>query len=314
VAAHAQTFPAKPVTIVLPFPPAGGADTLARILSTPLDETWKASSSATAQARAAASRTSWRKPGRSRHRMALKIIGAGFGRTGTMSLYTALNQLGMPCYHMFEVLKNPKNRKHLDFWRKVARGKEGEQHDWNAVFASYTAAVDNPACCVWRELMVAYPEAKVILTLHPRGAGTWYESTLDTIYFTENVWQFKVLEFLTPFGRKFGDMSRRLIWGRSLKGTMEDRDKAIARYEEHIAEVKAAVPPEKLLVFSVDQGWEPLCRFLGIEEPNAPFPNVNDRNEIKKEIRKIMGAAYGMVAVGVLAIALVVWGAARLSG
>jgi hypothetical protein len=246
--------------------------------------------------------------------MALKIIGAGFGRTGTMSLYTALNQLGMPCYHMFEVLKNPRNKSHLDFWHKVARGKEGEQHDWETVFANYTAAVDNPACCVWRELMAAYPDAKVILTVHPRGAATWYESTIDTIYFTENVWQFKVLKFLTPFGRKFGDMSHRLIWGRSLKGTMNDREKAIARYEEHIAQVKAEVPPEKLLVFSVDQGWGPLCRHLGIEEPKTPFPNVNDRNEIKKEIRKIMGASYLMLAVGAVVVAAVVYGAVRLIG
>jgi hypothetical protein len=246
--------------------------------------------------------------------MALKIIGAGFGRTGTMSLYTALNQLGMPCYHMFEVIKNPKNKKHLDFWRKVAHGREGEQFDWESVFADYTAAVDNPACCVWRELMAAYPDAKVVLTVHPRGAATWYESTIDTIYFSEKLWQFKVLQFLTPFGRKFGDMSHRLIWGRSLKGTMDDRDKAIARYEEHIAQVKAGVPPERLLVFSVDQGWGPLCRFLGVEEPATPFPNVNDRNEIKKEIRNIMMASYAMLAVSAAVIAGIVYGAARLLG
>lgn len=228
--------------------------------------------------------------------MALKVIGAGFGRTGTMSLYTALNQLGMPCYHMYEVIKNPKNKKHLSFWRNVAHAPPGTQQDWEQVFANYTAAVDNPASCMWRELMAAYPDAKVILTTHPRGAGTWYESTIETIYFTQNVWQFKVIEFLTPFGRKFGDMSGRLIWGRFLKGTMNDRAKAIARYEEHIAEVKAAVPPERLLVFSVSEGWKPLCAFLGVEEPTTPFPNVNDRDEIKKEIRKIMLGAYGMIA------------------
>ena len=244
--------------------------------------------------------------------MALKVIGAGFGRTGTMSLYTALNQLGMPCYHMYEVIKNPKNKHHLAFWQKVAHTPPGTQHDWETVFANYTAAVDNPASCVWRELMVAYPDAKVILTVHPRGAGTWYESTIDTIYFTENVWQFKVIEFLTPFGRKFGDMSRNLIWGRFLKGTMDDRQKAIARYEEHIAEVKAAVPPGKLLVYSVAEGWKPLCDFLGVPVPGTPFPNVNDRDEIKKEIRKIMMGSYVMIA-GVVAVATaLVYGATRL--
>jgi hypothetical protein len=194
----------------------------------------------------------------------------------------------------------------------VAHGQPGQQYDWEQVFARYTATVDNPACCVWRELMVAYPDAKVILTVHPRGAGTWYESTIDTIYFSEVMWQFKVLELLTPFGRKFGDMSHRLIWQRSHKGTMPERDKAIARYEEHIAEVKAAVPPDRLLVFSVDEGWGPLCRFLGIEEPKTPFPNVNDRVEIKKEIRQIMTASYVMLGLSAVAIAAVLYGAVRL--
>lgn len=244
--------------------------------------------------------------------MALKIIGAGFGRTGTMSLYTALNQLGFPCYHMFEVLKNPANKSHLDFWRKVANSPPGQQFDWEQVFARYTAAVDNPACCVWRELLVAYPDAKVVLTLHPRGAEAWYESTIDTIYFSEVLWQFKVLEVLTPFGRKFGDMSHKLIWERSHKGTMPDRAKAIAYYEEHIANVKAAVPAERLLVYTVDQGWGPLCDFLGIAQPQTPFPNVNDRAEIKQEIRKIMLGAYGMLAGTVAAAALVIYGAVRL--
>src|SRR4026207_787211 len=191
--------------------------------------------------------------------MSLKIIGAGFGRTGTWSTYTALNQLGFPCYHMAEVILNPQNKTHLDFWRKVANSPPGTGHDWNEVFANYTATVDNPGCCVWRELMAAYPEAKVILTLHPRGPEAWYESTIDTIYFTETMWQFKVLQLFTPFGRKFGDIARQLRWGRTLKGVMGDKAKAVECYEAYIDEVKSAVPKDQLLVFSVDEGWQPLC-------------------------------------------------------
>src|SRR6185312_6806065 len=107
--------------------------------------------------------------------MTLKVIGAGFGRTGTTSLQMALNQLGLPCYHMFELVQNKANRPHLEFWRKVADSPPGTQHDWETVFANYTAAVDNPACCVWQELMEANPEAKVILSLHPKGPDAWYE-------------------------------------------------------------------------------------------------------------------------------------------
>src|SRR5262245_48086667 len=121
--------------------------------------------------------------------MALKVIGVGFGRTGTASLYTALNQLGFPCYHMFEVIQNKANKSHLDFWLDVANLPD-KPHDWDRVFASYTAAVDNPACVVWRELLQKYPDAKLVLTLHPKGADTWFESTMDTIYFSMIAWQF----------------------------------------------------------------------------------------------------------------------------
>jgi len=238
--------------------------------------------------------------------MTLKLIGAGFGRTGTWSTFAALNKLGLPSYHMQEVIINKANKGHLDFWRKVANDPPGTQQDWNRVFANYSATVDNPGCCVWRELMVAYPDAKVLLTLHPRGAEAWYESTIDTIYFSENVWQFKVLEWLTPFGRKFGDMSHKLVWGRTLQGVMGDRDKAVARYNSYIEEVKAAVPPEKLLVFKVSEGWGPLCDFLGVARPNEPFPNLNDRETIKKIIRSMIIGSYLMLAASVLAAVVVV--------
>lgn len=233
--------------------------------------------------------------------MPLKVIGAGYGRTGTLSTYTALKQLGFPCYHMIEVMENKANKGHLDFWRKVANDPPGQQQDWERVFANYTAAVDNPACCVWRELMQAYPDAKVLLTLHPKGPDAWYESTIETIYFTERSWQFKVLELCTPFGRKFGDMAHKLIWGRMLRGTMEDRAAAIAQYKQHIEDVKASVPPERLLIFTADQGWAPLCRFLGVPVPETPFPNVNDRAQIKKAIAGMSKGAY--VILGGLTLA-----------
>jgi len=243
--------------------------------------------------------------------MTLKVIGAGYGRTGTMSTFAALNQLGFPCYHMIEVILNKANKGHLDFWRQAAHEPPGKPLAWQDIFANYSAAVDNPACCVWRELMDAYPNAKVLLTLHPKGPEAWYESTIDTIYFTENRWQFKVLEIFTPFGRKFGDMSRRLIWQRMLKGTMPDKARAVAQYRQHIEDVKKAVPPEKLLVFSVDQGWGPLCKFLGVAVPNTPFPNVNDRVEIKKTIAGITKGAYVILGGLALVAAVVVYGVAK---
>lgn len=243
--------------------------------------------------------------------MALKIIGAGFGRTGTNSVYVALNQLGFPCYHMLEVLENKLNKSHMDFWCKVADSPAGTQHDWEQVFSRYTASVDNPACCVWRELMAAYPDAKVLLTVHAKGAVAWYESTMETIYFTELLWQFQVLAALIPFARKMGKMSHKLIWGRAHRGTLPYREAAIAYYHRHIEEVKAAVPAEKLLIFSAADGWEPLCRFLGVSVPAMPFPNVNDRAEFQQRIAKVKAAAYGVIAIGGVAVSLLSYWAAR---
>lgn len=244
--------------------------------------------------------------------MELKVIGAGFGRTGTLSACTALNQLGFPCYHMFEVLENKQNKSHLDFWRTVANTPPGTQFDWQQVFANYSATIDNPACCVWRELLVAYPDAKVLLTVHPRGAEAWYESTIDTIYFTETMWQFKFLELVTPFGRKMGEMSRKLIWQRSHKGTMNNREAAIAHYHQHIADVKAAVPAGQLLIYSVDQGWAPLCAFLGVSEPLGEFPNVNDRAAIKETISGMTRGAYVLLGLGAVLFAGLAYGIVRV--
>ena len=176
------------------------------------------------------------------------------------------------------------------------------------MFANYTATVDNPGCCVWRELMEAYPDAKVLLTLHPGGAEAWYRSTMATIYFTETMWQFKFLKTTTPFARKLGDMTRKLVWQRSHKGSMAKRETALAHYDEHTAEIKAAVPADTLLIYSVDQGWEPLCKFLGVPVPDGAFPNVNDRAAFQKTIADITKGAYVILGIDALVLAAIVYG------
>jgi hypothetical protein len=245
--------------------------------------------------------------------MALQLIGAGFGRTGTMSTWAALNALGLPCYHMVEVTRNRANKGHLDFWLDVSRAP-GAQQDWERVFASYTAAVDFPASCVWRELMVHYPDAKVLLTVHPKGGDAWYDSVMETIYFTQDRWFFKVIGTVTPFGRKMREMCRRLIWERTLRGAMPDRAAAAAQYQRHIDEVVAGVPADRLLVFSANQGWGPLCAFLGLPVPETPFPNINDRADFTKMFTVMKVAAGGILAAGFVLVAALWYGLSRLIG
>ena len=105
----------------------------------------------------------------------MKVIGAGFGRTGTMSLKVALEKLGFgPCYHMTEVFAHPE---HTHFWLSAWRG---EPADWEGVLGDYEATVDWPACTFYEELMERYPGAKVLLSV--RDPDRWYESTRSTIY------------------------------------------------------------------------------------------------------------------------------------
>ncbi|WP_425410457.1 sulfotransferase [Hyphococcus sp.] len=196
--------------------------------------------------------------------MGLKIIGAGFGRTGTASLKLALEKLGFgPCYHMSEVLANAG---HIDLWNDVADGAA----DWETIFKNYQSTVDFPASIYWRALAAAYPDAKVVLSL--RDAERWYESTQETIL-SEKMW-----EFTGP--TRWGGMLDRTI--RTLfEGDIHDRDTLIRIYNEHNETVKAAFGPDRLLVFEAKDGWAPLCAFLGVEVPDEAYPRVNSREELQ---------------------------------
>lgn len=195
--------------------------------------------------------------------MPLRVIGAGLGRTGTLSLKLALEQLGLgPCYHMLEVRAAPER---LEHWNRIA---DGEQVDWDEVFAGFQSTVDWPACNYWRELMARYPDAKVILSL--RDPDGWFRSTQATIFSDP------VQEGAPPSIRKI----LKDVVGQDL----HDRDACIAAFERHNASVREGVPAGKLLVFDAKHGWEPLCAFLGVPVPDAPFPSVNTTDEFRKMI------------------------------
>ncbi|MFR9729748.1 sulfotransferase family protein [Saccharopolyspora sp. MS10] len=200
----------------------------------------------------------------------VEIIGAGFGRTGTASIKGALEHLGFgPCYHMFEVIAEP------DRMRDWARALDGDA-DWDRVLAGYQSTVDWPGCAFWRELVEAYPEAKVLLTT--RDPQRWYDSTYNTIYqFVRD----PPGDSTDPFTAKLRPTIERMIWNGTFDGRFEDRDHAIAVFERHNAEVRAAVPADRLLEYQVGQGWEPLCEFLGVDVPHEDFPHLNDSASIR---------------------------------
>lgn len=242
--------------------------------------------------------------------MPLEVIGAGLGRTGTLSLKTALERLGFDrCYHMVEVLAHPG---HADVWDAAARG---EAVDWEALFQGYRATVDWPGCSFYKEFMALYPDAKVILTV--RDPARWYDSARETIYRARELMPAWVLP-LMPRVRASQRMIQRLIWDGFFGGRFADREAAIAAYERHNAEVRATVPPEKLLVFEVREGWGPLCAFLGVPEPQEPFPRLNDAGEFRTRLARVTRvtrfarvAALTAAAVAGLLLAAVVYRLAR---
>lgn len=195
--------------------------------------------------------------------MALSVIGAGFGRTGTLSLKGALEMLGFgPCYHMVEVIQNPPFG---GYWTALG---DGVPADWDKIFQGYRATVDWPACAYYAALAAHYPGAKVILTV--RDSSLWADSIFNTLF------------KLMPRHHKPG--ARRhigydLIFKKTFGGNIDDRDHVIAVYEAHNAAVKAAISADRLLVYDVAQGWEPLCKFLQVPVPDAPMPKVNSTGE-----------------------------------
>jgi hypothetical protein len=196
--------------------------------------------------------------------MPLQVIGAGLGRTGTMSLKLALEALGFgPCFHMVEIFRQPRL---AALWECAAKG---EPMDWEDVFRGFSATVDWPSCNFYRELANAYPAAKVILTL--RDPDSWYESTQKTIFADLD-------ELLDDQSNAWARMTK-LVIKDFFDGRLHDRDHVIAVYARHNENVRRIIPKERLLIYEVTQGWGPLCEFLGVPVPGSPFPRSNSTEE-----------------------------------
>ncbi|HET8659722.1 MAG TPA: sulfotransferase [Micromonosporaceae bacterium] len=203
----------------------------------------------------------------------MKVIGAGVGRTGTLSLKAALERLGFgPCFHGRHVLDHPDR---LPLWRAAAAG---EPVDWAALFQGYASSVDWPGAAFWRELVTAFPTAKVILTV--RDAQGWYDSVHRTIFpmfgYGAPDARVALARRVVPGLDVFTEFHRRMVWDGFFAGRFADRAYAVRVYEEHNAAVRREVPADRLLVVAPGAGWQPLCGFLGVAVPDEPYPHLND--------------------------------------
>jgi len=194
----------------------------------------------------------------------LQVIGVGLGRTGTLSLRDALVRLGFgPCDHMVE---NFEHQERFALWTEALHRKEaGEPIDWRPLLTGFQAIVDWPGAYFWRELTVAHPEAKVILTV--RDPERWYDSISATIF-----------PFLDKLDEEGGPvLPGEVIRSHTFAGQFNDRAHCQAVFAAHNRAVQETIAPDRLLVFDVKEGWAPLCAILGVPVPDGePFPHAND--------------------------------------
>lgn len=203
--------------------------------------------------------------------MALEVIGAGFGRTGTLSTKAALETLGFGrCHHMAEVFGSPEQ---LAKWKAIV---DGASSDWDHAFDGYRSCIDWPSTAFWRELVAYYPKAKVFVTTRP--VEDWVRSMQATIC---KLIHGRKTQPSAHF-RSVLDMANEIVAERTFGGRLQDPAALAHAYEQRIADVTAAVDPNRLLLFDVRDGWAPLCEFLEVPFPDGDFPSGNTKEEFWK--------------------------------
>jgi Sulfotransferase domain len=212
----------------------------------------------------------------------MKLVGVGFGRTGTMSLKGALEELGYPTFHMIDLIMGENKERDLPYWVKIA---DNEPVDWDEVFEPWEATVDWPGCSRWEQLLDAFPDVPVLLNY--RDFDGWYKSVENTIL---------AVKLAAQSGQMKEDANRpgpapelwgvieKLIWEGDFQGRFQDRDWMRQMYYDRIETIKNTVDRDRLIVWELGvHGWEPICEALGEPVPDRPFPHLHDTNEFRSE-------------------------------
>jgi len=248
------------------------------------------------------------------------VIGAGLGRTGTLSTRSALEHLlGHPCYHgAVPVAERPE---HAIPWINIFTSGKLEPEMATELLEGYSAGVDFTIFTWYKQLMEIYPDAKVLLTV--RDPERWFASmtVLHTVFGT--LIQQPYAGVMTAMGLgHFTKYSQEVlmapnapgILGRVNRAMLSGKEEAVEVFKSHVAEVKAHVPANRLLVLDVRDGWAPLCEFLERPVPDTPFPNVNDTAMMKLSFNIIRIVCWLVVLLVPLALAFFVPRCETLAG
>lgn len=216
----------------------------------------------------------------------MRVFGTGFGRTGTLSLKTALERLGFgPCLHMADVFQHP------ELIRPLLGAARRRSVNWDELLVGYESSVDGPTSGHWRELAEHYPKAKFIHTV--RDPERWLASMQRTLFMQRqrinSLPGRAAVALSTLLGTDlaaFVKMVDTTLDARTFRTPLEREPKrAIELFKAHTDEVVATIPAERLLVFDVSAGWAPLCEFLEVPVPAEPFPRVNNAADFAKSGR-----------------------------
>lgn len=237
----------------------------------------------------------------------LQIIHAGLFRTATRSMAFAYRELGYDAHHgLDDVLGNPWTQLEQAAeatWPGIPDSQPREKYtrkDWDKVWAPFDVCTDLGSPFV-PELIKIYPEAKVVIV--KRDTDKWWASfeteLLDTLWHPRswliNWITWNIIKSRAPFAMM------KIHYG--FFGVRERADiNAVAKrkYEEYYENIINTVPPERTLIYDIQSGWEPLCKFLDKPVPDKPFPRVNEKAEhdksAKERTRKVMMAFYKVLA------------------
>ena len=228
----------------------------------------------------------------------IKVIGAGFGRTGTTSLKLALERLGFgPCYHFTEMMR----ARHTADWLDIAKGGTPE---WDRLLSQFSSTTDWPAAAYYKELAEHFPDARVILTV--RDPDAWHRSICATLLALSDSITGWTARWLPGVGT-ISELMDTLVWHGTFNGRAHDRSQALKILDTHCEAVRRSIAPERLLEFDVRSGWPPLCEFLDVPIPvNEPFPRANDTARMRRVINAIKVARVVFPATIAIVIAVAV--------
>ncbi|XP_039264029.2 uncharacterized protein LOC120339869 [Styela clava] len=217
----------------------------------------------------------------------MKVISAGYPKTGTKTMTVALKTLGFNVYDFMEnttILGRD--------WEKIF--KDGWiTEDFKRMYENVEAVSDAPPNFFWEEIHKAFPDAKIILTT--RDEESWLKSLVAQLRAVESSWTLKLMSLLTPTGRltfkilldyyigqEIYGLKDSMLWKPFRRMVINEQILKL-KFRKHNSHVLQTAPPEKLLVYNYRQGWKPLCKFLGVPVPSVPFPHENKGANIMDE-------------------------------